>query len=312
MRTILSCDWGTSNLRVRAVDAESGRVLDEVRSDCGIKPTFDAWRASGADRIDHFFSVLEPLVRRLNAPACDAIIISGMASSSIGFLELPYAEVPFALDGSDIVHQELSRPSIGGPVILLSGVRTESDVMRGEETELIGIWASLDAPPAAAAFVLPGTHSKHVFVEDGRIRDFRTYMTGELFDVLAAHSVLSRSIEAGPLRADAFDEGVETAAHESLQRTLFSVRSGAVLGRRSSASNYWYLSGLLIGAELQELGEASVEHIYLCAGSAHRQLYAQGLETLELKASVVPDKVVEESVARGQLAVYRRLQEREP
>ena len=55
-----------------------------------------------------------------------------------------------------------------------------------------------------ALFCLPGTHSKWVEVEKGRIERFSTYMTGEVYAVLKQHSILGRMMEEGAADANAF------------------------------------------------------------------------------------------------------------
>ena len=128
------------------------------------------------------------------------------------------------------------------------------DVMRGEETQVFGALALLGID--AATFVLPGTHSKWVTVEGGRIREFRTAMSGEFYDLLRKHSILSRSL--GPADAEApfdeatFDRGVHTALQgDGLLQTAFSVRTLSLFDRLAAASLPSYLSGLVIGEELR-------------------------------------------------------------
>ena len=195
----VSGDWGTSNFRLRLVD---GGVKDEVRTDDGTAKL----AAQPGDRAEAFRSVLAKGLERLQAPDSLPVIISGMASSSIGWKELPYAKLPFSLDGRDAVWEKIE-----GRVHLVSGLRSDIDVLRGEETEALGLVASLGRElPFESVFVLPGTHSKHLEVNPGGIAVFRTFMTGELFDVLARQSVLRHSTDpAAPFDRTAFVLGVE-------------------------------------------------------------------------------------------------------
>ena len=132
------------------------------------------------------------------------VLISGMASSSIGWRELAYAPTPLNLDGSTITHESFDlsvNDQWCAPIHLISGVRTENDMMRGEECELLGVFADGRYSQIAAEgiVVLPGTHSKHARLRHRQLIDFQTYITGELFDVLATHSVLKASAQAGDL-----------------------------------------------------------------------------------------------------------------
>jgi 2-dehydro-3-deoxygalactonokinase len=247
-------------------------------------------------------------------PAGPPVIVSGMASSSVGWRELAYAPVPFALDGSSTRRE--SFPLDLGPagsvrVHLVSGVATATDVMRGEETELLGILAEgrFDSVSRNGIVVLPGTHSKHVVLRDGRVMDFRTYMTGELFDVLGAHSLLRASVtatepvaglEVSANRA-AFVEGVAAAAEIGLPGSLFKVRTRALLGSVPPGANRHFLSGLLIGAEVGDLrrGGPSAGPILLAGGPAVSGSYHAafaGIGMSDLVTIVRPEDVALASV----------------
>ena len=142
----------------------------------------DASRAFGA-ALERVLAKLRELLP-VEEAAPRPILISGMASSSIGWRELPYACLPFPLDGSGARWQEIER--VGEHrVFVFSGLAAESDVLRGEETEVLGLAAGGALAPfrEQALLVLPGTHSKHVRIEAGSITGFSTYMTGELFEV---------------------------------------------------------------------------------------------------------------------------------
>lgn len=320
-RAFISCDWGTSVLRLRCMDAGDGRVLAETSSDDGMKRTYAAWRRRGGDRVAACYEVLERQLARIEPaggfPEPDLpLVVSGMASSSIGLLELPYGGLPFPLDGAALPHRVLDRRLRGGqPVVLLSGLRTDADVMRGEETQMVGLRAGLGLEAMDGIFVLPGTHSKHIVVETGRIMSFRTYMTGELFDVLARHSVLGESIAgagrdddlAGAL--DGFDDGVLDGSRESLPHALFRVRAGALLGDRDPAGSFWYLSGLLIGAELGSLRRHPTRPVHLAAGARLARLYGRAFEALRFggRVRVLPPELVDHSTARGQLELLRTM-----
>ncbi len=255
------------------------------------------------------------------------IIISGMASSSICWRELPYAPLPFAPDGSDMVWQDAGPLSASGRshrVVLLSGVRSEWEIMRGEEIQVLGLtrWSAALAMANEAVLVLPGTHSKHIHVQGGRIIDFQTYMTGELFDVLSRHSVLRHSVAApigedaastrlsGPVRP-AFQEGVEAARARPLLELLFRVRTRQVLQARDAAENRAFLSGLLLGAEMVGLigrypGRTPV---VLCSGEILADLYELAFRTLDAgsRLQIVPGAEVERLSSLGQAVMLSRI-----
>src|SRR3546814_8578864 len=123
------------------------------------------------------------------------------------------------------------------------------DVMRGEEAQVLGALAAL--PTAGGLICLPGTHSKWVRVADGVVQSFATYMTGEVFDLLQGHSILSRLMTKGAVAADRwFLEGVLLGRQGGLLNRLFSARSRPLTGDLPEAEVRSYLPGLLIGDEL--------------------------------------------------------------
>ena len=264
--SFLSCDWGTTNFRLRLGDLDPSAAR-EVRNDSGAAKL----AASGGDRAAAFRQTLEQALTELQAPSDWPILISGMASSTIGWKELPYARLPYALDGSDVVSARIE-----GRVHLVSGIQSDRGMARGEETQAIGLASLLGARlPQHACFLLPGTHSKHLEIHDHRIVGLRTFMTGELFDVLLRHSVLRHTTDlSAPFEAGAFSEGVTEAAREPLSALLFQTRTRQVLAGLPSGSNTSFLSGLLIGAELATLrADAAAIPVFLAAGAALRTAY---------------------------------------
>jgi 2-dehydro-3-deoxygalactonokinase len=225
-----SCDWGTTNLRVRIVRDDA--VVTETRSGQG---------ASSLNSPREFREALAAAMHAMGAPK--PVVISGMAGSSIGWKELPYARLPFRLDGSDAVVHEIEPDTF-----LISGVRSEDDVMRGEETELLG----LEVDREDAVVILPGTHSKHCVLKNGAMVAFRTFMSGELHALLSAHGILRQSMAPGWDEA-AFLEGIDESTHGSLTSSLFKVRTRALLHGKCPEPNSSFLSGLLIGSELSAL-----------------------------------------------------------
>jgi 2-dehydro-3-deoxygalactonokinase len=316
-----SCDWGTSSFRLRRVLA-NGSVAGEHKEATGTRDLFaQGDPADAAGRAIRFARFLAERLRSL-APAArfehagPPVIVSGMASSSVGWRELPYAPVPFALDGSSVRRE--SFPLVLGPagsvlVHLVSGVATATDVMRGEETELLGILGEGRFEPVSrnGVVVLPGTHSKHVVLQDGWVTDFRTYMTGELFDVLVAHSLLRASVTAAEPAAGlevsanhaAFVEGVTAAAEHGLPGTLFKVRTRAVLGSVPPGPNRHFLSGLLIGAEVGDLrrGSPSSGPILLAGGPAVSASYHAAFDAIGMgdRVTIVPPEDVALAPVRG-------------
>ena len=265
MTKFISCDWGTSALRLWLVDANTLNVLAEAASINGISATFESWKKSGAQETGRLFfyqSLLSEQIKGLESQlnlSLDniPIVISGMASSSIGMIELPYKEIPFSADGHNLNTEIVeATPEFNHAILMISGAKTTDDAMRGEETQLVGCLK--ENATEERLFIFPGTHSKHIIIKDGEVVSIKTYMTGEFFYLLSKKSILSNDVEEDQQLTDAtntkgFTQGVSDSQHSSLLHSSFRVRTNNLFKKLSKKENYYYLSGLLIGTELKEL-----------------------------------------------------------
>lgn len=302
---LLGCDWGTSSFRLRLINQHTHQLIGEVSSSDGVAATFTDWQIQGdsTDRAQFFRTRLQQQLTRLaNKLALDIrgvpIVISGMASSSIGMDEVPYANLPFPTDGSQASIKWLPKQvEFPHDIILIGGIQSPHDVMRGEETQLIGLLALLDAQGVTvdeSILIFPGTHSKHVFVKHGRVTNFQTFMTGELFSLMANHSILKDSLTLTGLdlfadhEASAFRLGIQEARSSSLLNSLFRVRTNQLFERLSKPQNAFFLSGLLIGTELQTLLAQPTWKLILCSDNPLFDLYTVALQELHLSDRVTP------------------------
>jgi 2-dehydro-3-deoxygalactonokinase len=295
----LSCDWGTSSFRLRLIDFQENSVIHETKKNIGVKSVFlkcDSLDQEARDK--HFESFLIAECDQLLDAAhvsndCITMMLSGMTTSSIGWIELPYANVPFPLDGDQAVIQSKEIRSKKGRRIqcqLISGIQTETEMMRGEETELMGVFSQekYQGLLSECLAIVPGTHSKHVLIVDGKIVAIETFMTGELLDVLGRHSILQVTADLKSVfdqkfkmvsesQHEAFKAGVLLARKSGLLGNLFRTRTRGVLNGASNADNIWYLMGLLIGEEWCQLASrrASSLPVLIAAGSRFGALYSK-------------------------------------
>lgn len=318
----LSCDWGTSAFRLRLVEVATRRVIAASRGDQGVAATFAGWKAAGekaGDRERHFARVIAHHLPRIEEETGSPVhglplVISGMASSSMGLRELPYRELPLATDGSDLTVERIpAREGFPYPIVLISGARTRDDVMRGEETQLIGSCALGALSPLGSEvrrlLVLPGTHSKHVEVSGTKAVSFRTYMTGEVFALLSSQSVLTHSLAGGSAPReedpDSFAAGVRAAAAGNLLNAAFRVRTRALLDNVGPTANYHYLSGLLVGAELRDLAGQDVP-VTLVASGPLGKAYQRALQVLGVRSPVTVQDA-DDCLIAGQVTIATRL-----
>lgn len=270
-------DWGTSNLRLFLIGG--GQVLARAEGP-GV--------AAAAGRLeDVFFDAVDPWIAR-HGPL--PVILCGMVGSTIGWMEAPYLDCP-ATTG-DLAHGLLRFTARGLAIAIVPGLATTGplggpDVMRGEETQILGALATLpDLAGGQHLLCLPGTHSKWVLLRDGRVETFMTAMAGELFAVLRQHSVLGRGTgTATPGPGPAFTQGLHRAASAPacLPQLLFETRSRQLRAGLAPEEAAGFLSGLVIGADvagaLAALGDRApaTAPVTLIAAPALASLYEEAL-----------------------------------
>ena len=249
----IAVDWGTSNLRVWAMD-DNANILATQSSPLGMN-------AIAGDEKLSFEGVLISLIDGwLPADVPDGqaipVVICGMAGAKQGWLEAPYCEVPTA--PADLAMGAV-RPDVTDPrisVSILPGLcqRGDADVMRGEETQLVGFMAL--HPDFSGWVCLPGTHSKWARLSNGQITAFRTYMSGEVFALLSQNSILRHSVD------ETWDDGAfadavlaAKAQPSGFLHSLFTVRAGALVAKDGAVvpPGASVLSGAVIGAEIADV-----------------------------------------------------------
>ncbi len=313
MRKFISCDWGTSSFRLRLIEVNKQTILAEVISQQGISAIYTLWQANGSsERFSFYLAILSNYITTLEKQYGESlegstVVMSGMASSGIGMLELPYKKMPFRMDGSDLlIHPILPSSNFNYSILFISGVCVANDVMRGEETILAGCNANQEEE---IVFIFPGTHSKHLNVKNGIVHDFKTYMTGEVFDLLANKSILSSSVKkeqfiaAGKMEI-AFKKGVEEACNTNLLNNIFHVRTNQIFNQLDKAVNYYFLSGLLIGAELKNIAKKKDAAIQLVSSEIFLPLYAGALKIMGV--SNVQYQDADAALIKGQSLIFRQ------
>ena len=293
---LIGIDWGTTSLRSYLIGPDA-TILERRESKSGILAV-----AGG-----RFGATLDAeIVDWVGAAGRLPVILSGMIGSRQGWHEVPYVSCPAGL-------AEISAGLVDVPgqrdarLVIAPGLSAEAagvpDVMRGEETQILGAIASGSGD---GDVVLPGTHSKWAVVRDERIVGFKTYMTGELYAAAKDHTILGRLIEPDTADdRDAFVRGVRAGAAEggsgALLHRLFSARTLGLFGHLSGRQIGPYLSGLLIGAEIGDRPRPS-RPVTIIAGSALADRYELAASSLDIATRRAPA----DCVAAGHHAVARR------
>lgn len=315
MQIFLSCDWGTSSFRLRLIDASARSVIAETHTQQGIAAIHDTWRLQQAtDRFLFYSNYILQQIQQLSQQTGKSLndvplIIAGMASSAIGMKELPYKKIPFTIQPQNLlIDVTEASPLFPHTTILISGACSSADVMRGEETILAG--CHINPSAGRQIFILPGTHSKHVLVENGILQQIKTYMTGELFQLLSTKSILSNSVEkehTGITINDAFLKGVKDAGNSSLLNNIFHVRTNTLFNTMNKKENFHYLSGLLIGEELQQVLKEDIDDVTIVSSGNLLHLYHAAISALNQNLKVSTEDA-DEALIHAQKVLFNHYQ----
>jgi 2-dehydro-3-deoxygalactonokinase len=258
----IAVDWGTTNRRAYRIDAQ-GKRGDEFEDHKGVL-------SIGSDGFPD--AVAEIRQRLGDLP----LLLAGMIGSNRGWKEAPYVPCPAGIDelAKGIVWTGEREAIVPGVSYIGNG---RADVMRGEEVQMLGAVAAGWVDPTGLV-CHPGTHNKWATLRHGKIAEFRTVMTGELFSLLKDHSILSDLLQGKVEASDSFKQAALYALNDAaLSADLFGVRARVLLGQAKKEDAASYTSGLLIGtdvriglatptgAEIHVMGRPELTRLYAAA-----------------------------------------------
>lgn len=239
--SLIAVDWGSSRFRAYLLD-ENGTVMEKTESDRGV------FTIQGNDIKNVFHAACN---RWFGHTPGLPVVMCGMIGSREGWVDTGYLKCPVTIQ--DLSGRLVAVPGRqDNPIFIVPGISSATaaftDVMRGEETQLFGL-------PLEAGFngiiCLPGTHSKWVSVRENAIKDFATFLTGELYASIKSGPSMRPVIKYEEFDERAFSEGIRISrAQGGLSHQVFSVRSRLAAGESTCGIHASYLSGLLIGAEI--------------------------------------------------------------
>ncbi len=285
---MIGIDWGTSSFRAFRID-RAGAVRERRAAPRGIL-------AVAGGRFD------EELRRQVGdwiEAGERRVVMSGMIGSRQGWLEVPYVACPAGLP--EIAAGLVALACEGVEIRLVPGLAGADaagtpEVMRGEETQILGALAGIAGPALAC---LPGSHGKWVRVDAGRILGFETYLSGEAFSAFRAHTILSRLMRDAPTDLASFDRGVARAGEPGhLLHHLFGVRTLGLNGRLGAETAASYLSGLLIGHEVRAALPSAGAEVHLIGAAGLSELYARAIAAAGSHATVHGEDAAERGLAR--------------
>jgi 2-dehydro-3-deoxygalactonokinase len=238
---MIGVDWGTTSFRAFRI-ALDGTIRDRRAGMRGLVNVPDA----------RFGDTLREEIGPWLAAGENHVLLSGMIGSRQGWKEAPYLPCPAGAPqvAAALVEIEFDWAQVKlVPGLSATDEAGVAEVMRGEETQVFGV---LEAMGGSGLACLPGTHSKWVRVEDGRITGFTTHMTGEAFGALRGHTILGRMMREGPSNGAPFDAGVRRSGDPGgLLHHIFGARALVLAGSLAETDAAAYLSGILVGHEVR-------------------------------------------------------------
>jgi 2-dehydro-3-deoxygalactonokinase len=293
--TFVGVNWGSTSFRAYLIGTD-GSAIDEYALPAGV---------AALDR-EGMVAMMRELASRW--PQRGPLYASGMIGSNVGWTEVPYAQAPASC--ADLAAAAVSTHIDGVPLKIVPGISCrrsfdgEPDILRGEEIELMGL-ATLRAVNGWVA--LPGTHTKWARLENSRVVDFFTSMSGEIFDRLTSKGLLASIVAGEAADGVAFLRGVGVgrARRLSLGTLLFGARAQVVRGELAKSDAASYLRGLLIGSEIADalavypaVGDSVVP---LIGNSALCRLYASALRAEGVSSELIESR---EACLRGFRALH--------
>ncbi len=304
MASYICIDGGTTNTRLSLVT--DGKVKDVVKYSVGAGASIE-----NKDILKNTVkSGIEELLSRnsLNRSDIKRILASGMITSEFGLLELPHTTTPVSIKELNACKCETVLPDISEiPFVFMRGVKTacktleESDIMRGEETELFGILNG------DGIYVLPGSHSKVITVQNGKITDFCTLFTGEMVAALSGHTILKSSVE---LKDNEIDKeyllkGYSYCSEHGINEALFKTRVLKNTFKKGRSEVYSFFLGVVLCGEIEFILKKNPTKVTVAGNKALKEPTAMLLKALcSAEIITVPEEEVATSTAMGMIRIF--------
>ncbi len=310
MKRYITIDGGTTNTRVNLVEDEI--ITATVKLNRGAKAGIDDRDGLKIELKNAISSILSE--NHLLESDIIRIIASGMITSEFGLYELPHLEAPVGIRRLNENTAEVKIPEISGiPFVFIRGVKvvsdslSEFDMMRGEETELMGLM-SLCGGDNHAVYVLPGSHSKIASIDGcGNICSFSTMLTGEMLMALSQNTILKDAVDIGisECLGDFLKSGYLFAKESGLNKALFKLRIMKNVFKRSPEEVYSFFVGAILCDEIEYILSLDADEIIIGGNKKLKTATATLLRSIsEKRVTVISDGDVARSTAIGAIRIF--------
>ena len=307
MKIFIAIDGGTTNTRIALVC--DGNTKDVLKLSGGAGTLGKDPNALKNAIRDGILTLLQR--NGLAERSVERILASGMITSEYGLCNLPHAVAPIDLQGLHDAMLETEIPEICAiPFVFMRGVKcvgdfAATDMMRGEETELMGL---IDPAYGACVYVLPGSHSKVIKTDaNGRIETFSTLLSGEMFYALSQHTILGDAVD---MRVEGYDEeyllaGYRYALENGINKAVFKTRVQKNMFGATPLQSTSYFKGVILCDEIREILRYDAPTVVLGGKKQMREATAAILRAVsEKRIFCLDESAVAGSVVKGQLRIY--------
>lgn len=308
MPNYITIDGGTTNTRISLI--VNNQVIDTLKYNVGAK--------NGIENSQLLKNTIKQGISKLliNNNLCESdivsILASGMITSEFGLIDLPHTVLPVGIGDLHNAMYRTEMPDVSGiPFVFMCGVKTKgysletADMMRGEETELMGILCG------EGVYVLLGSHSKIIRSDaSGKIVDFKTMLTGEMIAALSQNTILKSTVECKkqPLNKEFLHNGFEYAKQNGINNALFKVRVLKALLDMKSSEIYSFYMGVILCDEIRYILSLKTEQIVVTGQVQIKEAVVELLHQLTtIKVTMVSDKESDESTAMGMIKIFEYL-----
>ncbi len=310
MFNYITIDGGTTNTRINLV--VNKRIIDTIKSSIGARNGIDGKNALKETIKTNIAEILSR--NNLTETDISRILASGMITSEFGLYELNHTIAPAGIEElhdnmAEVVFEDITTI----PFVFISGIKmvgtlAETDMMRGEETEIIGL---AEKYGTNAVYVLPGSHAKIIeFDALNRICSFKTVMSGEMISAVANNTILKGCID---LTVDTFELehlllGFDTALELGLTQALFKARILNNIFNKSAIQVYSFFLGAILSNDACSILKSSIDTVVIGGKNCLKYALTEILQNKTNKTVICADeKDVEECVAMGAIKIYEYL-----
>lgn len=306
MSNYICIDGGTSNTRINL--AVNNKVLDTVKGNIGVGN-------NTPENIKEFLKLgINTVLTRNNLNQSDitCVLASGMITSERGICCLKHINAPAGIEElHNAMQQKLFKDICNIPFYFVCGVKVNcnnfetADMMRGEETELIGL---TEQPEKESIYILPGSHSKIIKTDiTGRISDFSTMFTGEMLVALSNNTVLKNLIDIknSNLNIEFLLKGYNYCKQYGINNALFKTRVLNTLFEKSKDECYSFFMGTVLQSEIEEILKINSKKIIIGGRQQLKQAMYEILSRVsESEVILVPEHTVNYSTTKGLIKIF--------